>query len=135
MRGVFTKLVKTGGIVGGVLRPFPVRPGLTRQAYLFYPNMTLDTILVCWLCHRPSVLRMSLVVDADLGCPRYWCRHCLQPRRFYKVLLRRLRELKAPDAVSNPVERALVESLLAAGVPDPNSATEERPLARVRLAA
>jgi hypothetical protein len=60
--------------------------------------LTVQTILLCFLCGRPHALVVSLFHDASLGAPRYWCSRCTSPRTFAKRLRERLAKLESQGA-------------------------------------
>lgn len=97
--------------------------------------MTLDTILLCWLCRNPSILRIDLTVDVKLGAPRFWCRHCLKPRRFHQMLQRRLAQIEADPDMANAEELATIHALLERDGEECRAEGFDRPLGAARLAA
>jgi hypothetical protein len=56
--------------------------------------------LRCWLCRKAFDLTMFILDGANLGAPRYWCRHCTShPKLFAKLLRQRAEQASIlPDA-------------------------------------
>ena len=57
--------------------------------------LTVQTILLCFLCGRPHALVVSLFHDASLGAARFWCRGCTSRRNFARRLRERLASLES----------------------------------------
>src|SRR5256885_11606846 len=58
-------------------------------------DVTIRTLLLCWLCGRATDLTVTLFPGATLGAPRFWCSRCTSPRNFARRLRERIAALEA----------------------------------------
>ena len=59
--------------------------------------MVVHSILRCFVCDEFFPLTLDLVSDADIGCPRFWCRECTSPHRLTRRLKACIARMKAAD--------------------------------------
>ena len=74
--------------------------------------MTINTFLQCFLCQRFLPLALTLVTDAEIGTPRFWCRSCTSPNRLGRMLKQRLVEMTAQTELPLGEDIALARKAL-----------------------